>query len=197
VREGWRIVVVGNPDHPEVQGLMARAGESGAVASSARAAESLDVENRSLLLAQSTVDPDLFAAVRHVLAHRVPGLKIADTTCRFLKNRQGELQSFAAALDILVFIAGKNSSNGKLLFETARGINKNTFLVEAPDELKRALFKNGHRIGISGGASTPRWQLDEMRMFLETLKENSPRGLKNKKGGPLLWWMRKNQKTKA
>jgi 4-hydroxy-3-methylbut-2-en-1-yl diphosphate reductase len=192
VREGWKIVVTGSPDHPEVRGLMARAGENGAVAANARAAETLDVENRTLLLAQSTVDPALFAAVRHALARRSPGLKIADTTCRFLKNRQADMLAFAEPLDLVVLVAGRDSSNAKLLFETARTRNRNTFLVEAPDELKRDLFKNGRRIGISGGASTPRWQLDEMRLFLESIG-NSPKGLKNRKGGPFLWRMLKKQ----
>jgi 4-hydroxy-3-methylbut-2-en-1-yl diphosphate reductase len=197
VREGWRIVVVGAADHPEVKGLLARAGENGVSVASAKAASALDMENRTLLLAQSTVNPDVFAAVRHALAHRSPGLKIVDTTCRFLKNRQMDIRAFAESLDVVVFIAGRNSSNGKLLFETSLGVNAQTFLVEAPNELVQGLFKNGNRVGISGGASTPRWQLDEMRMFLETIKEPNPRGLKNKKGGSLLWWMRKNQKTKS
>jgi 4-hydroxy-3-methylbut-2-en-1-yl diphosphate reductase len=196
VREGWRIVIAGDPEHPEVRGLLARAGENGAVAANARAAETLDMENRTLLLAQSTVDPELFAAVRHALAKRIPGLKIADTTCRFLKNRQADMRAFAAPLDFVVLVAGRNSSNARLLADTARTENKNTFLVEAPDELKRALFKNGHHVGISGGASTPRWQLDEMRQFLENIG-NSPKGLKNRKGGPFLWRMLKKQtKTK-
>lgn len=196
VREGWRIVVTGDPGHAEVKGLMARAGENGAVATNARSAAMLDVENRTLLLAQSTVDPELFAAVRHVLAKRVPGLKIADTTCRFLKNRQADIRAFAETLDFVVLVAGRSSANARLLYETARAKNRNTFFIEAPDELKRALFKNGHHIGISGGASTPRWQLDEMRLFLEEIG-NSPKGLKNRKGGPFLWRMLKKQtKTK-
>jgi 4-hydroxy-3-methylbut-2-enyl diphosphate reductase len=195
-REGWRIVVAGDPGHPEVRSLMARAGENGAVAVNARAAETLDVENRTLLLAQSTVDPELFAAVRHALAKRVAGLKIADTTCRFLKNRQADIRAFAEPLDYVVLVAGRSSANARLLYETARAENRNTFLIEAPDELKRTLFKNGHHIGISGGASTPRWQIEEMRLFLENIG-NSPKGLKNRKGGPFLWRMLKKQtKTK-
>jgi len=192
-REGWRIVIVGDPDHPEVRGLQARAGEIGTVVTDSAQAEKLDVENRSLLLAQTTVDPNLFAEVRRVLSGRIQGLKIMDTVCRFLRNRQTDVVAFAGDHDSVIFVVGKNSSNGRLLYETARRVNKNTLLVEGPDDLKASLFKNGTTVGISGGASTPRWQLDEMRMFLESIREINPRGFKNKKGGKFLWWMRKNK----
>lgn len=192
-REGWRIVIVGDPDHPEVRGLQTRAGENGSVVFEAGQAEKLDVENRCLLLAQTTVDPVKFAEVRRILSGRIRGLKIMDTVCRFLRNRQSDVAAFAGEHDSVIFVVGKNSSNGRLLVETARGVNKNTIPVEGPDELKASLFKNGATVGISGGASTPRWQLDEMRMFLENIREINPKGFKNKKGGKFLWWMRKNQ----
>ena len=166
VREGWRIIIVGDRTHPEVVGLAARARENGTVVSTAADAERLDVENRSLLIAQTTVDPRLFSDMRRILAGRLNGLKIADTICRFLRNRMSDLEIFARSQDALIFVVGRNSSNGRLLFEVAHQINKNTLLVEGPDELKQSFFKNGYRIGISGGASTPRWQLDEMRIFL-------------------------------
>jgi 4-hydroxy-3-methylbut-2-enyl diphosphate reductase len=193
VREGWRIVVVGNPEHPEVRGLMARAGENGIVVFDPKEAEKLDMENRSLLIAQTTVDPNLFTEVRRILTGRIAGLKIIDTVCRFLRNRQTDVASFARGQDAVVFVVGKNSSNGRLLFETARNVNKKTVLVEGPEELKCPFFKNGTKVGISGGASSPRWQLDEMRMFLETVQKENPKGFKNRKGGKLLCWMRKNQ----
>jgi 4-hydroxy-3-methylbut-2-en-1-yl diphosphate reductase len=192
-REGWRIVIVGDPGHPEVRGLMARAGEIGTVVSDSGQAEKLDVENRSLLLAQTTVDPNRFAEVRRILSGRTQGLKIVDTVCRYLRNRQTDIQAFAGEQDLVIVVVGKNSSNGRLLYETARGVNKNTLQVEGPEELKASLFKNGAGVGISGGASTPRWQLDEMRMFIENIREINPKGFKNKKGGKFLWWMRKNQ----
>jgi 4-hydroxy-3-methylbut-2-enyl diphosphate reductase len=193
VREGWRIVLVGNPEHPEVRSLLARAGENGRVVFSPEEAKRLDMENRSLLIAQTTVDPNLFVEIRQVLITRIGGLKIVDTICRFLRKRQADVASFVMNHDMVVFVAGKNSSNGQLLYGTTRNFNKHAVLVEGPEELKRQFFKNGVKVGISGGASTPRWQLDEMRMFMEAIQEINLKGLKNKKGGTLLWWMRKNQ----
>jgi 4-hydroxy-3-methylbut-2-en-1-yl diphosphate reductase len=194
VRDGWRIIIAGDREHPEVVGLVARSEDSAVVISSAEEARKQDFDERSLLLAQTTVDPVLFAEIRRILSGRLSGLKIADTTCRFLKIRQSDISAFAKEQDAVVFIGGKNSSNGKLLFQTARAMNKRSILVEGPEEIRNGLFKGDARIGISGGASTPRWQLEEMRLFLENHKEGkNPKGLKNKKGGPFLWWMRKNQ----
>jgi 4-hydroxy-3-methylbut-2-enyl diphosphate reductase len=194
VREGWRIIIAGDREHPEVVGLAARSENNAVVISSSEEARKQDFDERSLLLAQTTVDPVVFAEIRHILSGRLSGLKIADTTCRFLKIRQSDITLFAKGQDALVFVVGKNSSNGKLLFQTVKGVNKRSILVEGPDEISNGLFRGEIRVGISGGASTPRWQLEEMRLFLENHKDGkNPKGLKNKKGGPFLWWMRKKQ----
>jgi 4-hydroxy-3-methylbut-2-enyl diphosphate reductase len=200
VREGWRIIIAGDREHPEVVGLVTRSDNQAVVVSNAEEARKQDFDERSLLLAQTTVDPVVFAEIRRVLSGRLSGLKITDTTCRFLKIRQSDVSAFAREQDALVFVGGKNSSNGKLLFHTAKAVNKNSVLVEGPEEIRNGLLRDQIRVGISGGASTPRWQLEEMRLFLENIKDKknpkgliNPKGLKNKKGGPFLWWMRKNQ----
>lgn len=198
IREGWRIIIAGDKNHPEVVGLMARTEDRAVVVSSAEEAKKQDFDDRSLLLAQTTVDPVVFAEIRRVLSGRLSGLKIADTTCRFLKTRQTDLAAFAREVDSLVFVGGKNSSNGRLLCQTAKEVNKKTVLVEGPTEIHSDTYRKLPRVGISGGASTPRWQLEEMRQFLENHKEvdnsrgSKPKGLKNKKGGTILWWMRRN-----
>lgn len=193
VRDGWRIVIVGNPNHPEVVALLTRAGETGMVIASPKEAEIADLENRTLVMAQTTVNPEIFAEVRKILSRRIPGIKIVDTTCRFLQHRQEEIKTFANAQDVVIFIAGKTSSNGRLLFETAKSVNANSFFVEGTSDLNLSWMKNDVRVGISGGASTPRWQFEEMRSFLETLMKENPKGLKNRKGGSFLCWMRKSR----
>jgi len=194
VRDGWRIIIAGDPDHPEVVGLSARSDNTAAVVSNAEEARKRDFEERSLLLAQTTVDPVVFAEIRHILSGKLSGLKIVDTTCRFLKTRQNDVATFAREQEALVFVGGKNSSNGRLLYQTAKAVNKRTVPAEGPEDVRSDAFKGLSRVGISGGASTPRWQLEEMRLFLENHRHvKNPKGFKNKKGGPFLWLMRKNQ----
>ena len=195
VREGWGIVVVGNREHAEVKGLIARTNGRGVVITSGEDVSDQNLEERTLLLSQTTVDPDVFSEVRRMLSGMVSGLKIVDTTCRFLRIRQSDVTTFASEQDAVVLIGGKNSSNCRLLYNTVRTVNERSFWVEEPREVNRRWFRHAVNLGISGGASTPRWQLEEMRSFLNNHQlEENPKGLKNREGGKFLWWMRKRQK---
>jgi len=193
VREGWRIIIAGNKDHPEVTGLLARSKGCGVIIANREEATNLDFEDRSLLLAQTTIDPDFFSEVRRILSGKLSGLKIADTTCRFLCNRQVDMKAFGQQQDVIILVGGNNSANCRLLLNTALEVNKRSFKVEEPGEVNKQWFKATDRVGISGGASTPHWQLEEMRSYLNNHQmEENPKGLKNRKGGKFLWWMRKN-----
>ena len=181
---GWGIVIVGKKDHPEVKGLAARARGNEVIISNLEEIDQQDYNNRSLLIAQSTVNPKLFSEVRHSLNEKISNLKIVDSTCRYLKTRQEDIRSFAREYDVCIIVGGKNSSNTRLLCETARSVNSNTYFISSPDEMNPKWFKRVKSVGVSGGASTPRWQLDELKQYLENNhKEKNPNGLKNKKGG--------------
>jgi 4-hydroxy-3-methylbut-2-enyl diphosphate reductase len=197
IDDGLGIIIVGDKEHPEVKGLMTRAKGFGIVVSSIDEVQKLDFEERSLLLAQTTIDPYLFSEVCRCLSSRLSGLKIADTTCRFLRNRQKHIVEFCRNQDILIVVGGKNSANCQLLYKTALAENKRTYYIEEPEEIDMSWFNNGiDKVGISGGASTPKWQLDEIRMYLENQQNiKNPKGLKYRKGGKFLWWKRRNRKT--
>ncbi|MCK7472499.1 MAG: hypothetical protein MZV49_00635 [Rhodopseudomonas palustris] len=135
-------MVAGDPGHPEVAGLMARAGENGAVAANARSAETLDVENRTLLLAQSTVDPEPSPPSATLWPQRVPGLE----------NRGHDLplpQEPPGRHPRLRRTAGLRRARGRHGVPRTAGFctrppapeTETRFLIEAPDELKRALFQ--------------------------------------------------------
>jgi len=195
--EGWRIIIVGKKKHPEVVGLLARTRGCGSVISSVKEAENHDFEQRSLLLAQTTVDLELFHEVCRVLSGKLSGLKIADTTCRFLRNRQKQVAIFSREHNVILIVGGLNSANCQLLFKTAFQVNQRTYHIEKPEDIDMKWFKDGQdRIGISGGASTPRWQLEEIREYLEKQKKKkNPKGLKNRKGGKFSWWIPKRKKV--
>jgi len=196
VKEGWGIVIVGKKNHPEVVGIESRARGSIKVISTLKETEQ-DFDNRTLLIAQTTIDPALFNKVRTRLFKKIPRLKVVDTTCRYLRKRQKSMREFAAAHDVIIHVGGKNSSNGKLLHETSLQVNKRSYRVESCDEVNPEWFREGDSVGVTGYASTPRWQLEEMHYYLEHLKlDENPKGLKNRKGGTFLWWPRKKTRTK-
>lgn len=179
VREGWRIVIVGSKIHPEVVGLMARTNGYGVVVSSKDEVVNQDFEDRTFLLAQTTIDPHLFSEVRQILSGRLLNLKIVDTTCRFLRTRQNDISTFASEQDVVILVGGKNSSNCRLLHKTALEVNKNSYMVEDFGEVKMKWFRDKKKVGISGGASTPRWQLEEMKSYLDNHKiQKSRKGKK-------------------
>ena len=193
VREGWRIIIVGKKGHPEVLGLLDRTNGNGTVVSSVEDLENAEFEERSLLLAQSTVDPELFSSVRRTLSKRLSDLKIIDTTCRFLKTRQNDIKGFSRTQDVILIVGGLHSSNCRLLHETALKENPRSYHIQSPDEIQWEWFQENDRVGITGGASTPRWQMEEIKNYLENRSEDkNPKGLKNRKGGIFTWLMKKN-----
>lgn len=198
MREGWAVVIIGDPCHAEVKGLIARTRGRGLVISSIEEAEKIKMEVRSLLIAQTTIDPDFFSEARKILSSRITGLKIVDTTCRFLRNRKLDVEEFSQEQDVVVLVGGENSANCTLLHKAALSVNPESHKIEAPEGVDAKWFRNAQRIGITGGASTPRWQLEEMRSFLDNHDATkNPKGFKNRKGGPIQWRMWRNQnKTK-
>jgi len=194
VREGYGIIIAGNPNHPEVSGLLNRSPKNGAVVASLDDAKKMDFEDRSLLIAQTTIDPALFSEVRRILSGRLSNLKIIDTICHFLQNRIKDIASFAEKQNVIVLVGGQHSSNCKLLFNSALQTNERSYMVQGPDGIDKKWFKSDEKVGICGGASTPRWQLEEMRNYLNNhYFDKNPKGFKNRKGGKFLWWTQKNQ----
>ncbi len=194
VREGWKILLAGKPDHPEIIALLDRCRGNGAVVYTKENAETVALESRTVLIGQTTIHPDKFLQLRKILSSRLPDIKILDTTCRFIRNRQQDMKSFGKAHDCIVLVGGKDSSNCRLLYETLLDVNANCIKAENPFDLDNCIF-NGHQsIGITGGASTPLWQLDEMKVFIEETLKKNPKGLKNTKGGKRIWQILKSQK---
>ena len=122
-------------------------------------------------------------------------MKIVDTTCRFLQKRQKDISAFSEGQDVLILVGGENSANCQLLYKTASQLNRRSYKVEGPEQISDKWFRDNDRIGISGGASTPRWQLEEMKIYISNHHiDKNPKGLKNRKGGRFLCWMRKKLK---
>ncbi len=194
VREGWGIIIAGDERHAEVQGLMARTRGNGSIVSTLAEAKKFELEDRSLLIAQTTIDSQFFKDVIKVLSKKHSGIKVVDTTCRFLQKRQKDVAQFCQENDVLILVGGSNSSNCRLLHKAAKAVNDKSYHIEEPEKIETEWINGHDRIGISGGASTPKWQLKEMKSFIDNYsKEKNPKGLKHRKGGKYLWWMWKNQ----
>ena len=104
-------------------------------------------------------------------------LEIHDSTCNQVNKRHDLIKAFAKDVDVLLVVGGKNSSNTHVLFNIGKKVNKNCHYIESADDVDLTWFKGNDTIGITGGASTPLWQLEKVKDDIEGI---GPVGLKNK-----------------
>lgn len=167
--QGFQIVIVGKPGHPEVKGLNGYCQDQAVIIASESDFDKIDMTAKSLLVAQTTIDPLLFKKIGDQLKQRLADLIILDTTCRQVSRRHQNIRNFASSVDVLLLVGGKKSSNTNVLYQAAREINQRTYWIETSAELKKDWFLNQEIVGITGSASTPMWQLYELQQAVESV----------------------------
>jgi len=166
-RRGASILIYGDHGHAEVDGLLGFCeGRGHVVDSVAEVARLPQLAGAVCLVSQSTQFPFAYAEVAEAARKRWPGVAVLDTICDATKNRQRGVGQLAGACDVLVVVGGHRSANTLRLVELARTFRP-TFHVETADELRREDFGGFRCAGLTGGASTPDFVLDEARRVLE------------------------------
>jgi 4-hydroxy-3-methylbut-2-enyl diphosphate reductase len=171
--QGKQIIIVGHVNHPEVIALQGHCGSKAMVVRGEELPETLNPTRPTLLIAQTTVSPEIFNRWRDQLQKLIPNLEIFDSRCSFVTRRQKELALFAAEHPAIIFVGGRNSSNTALLYNVCRRVNPQTYFVENETEINPDWFKNLDRVGISGSASTPMWLLQKVAEAVEAFNEVS------------------------
>jgi len=97
------------------------------------------------------------------------GFEANDTLCRQVSNREPQLQEFAKSYDAVVFVAGKKSSNGKILYEVCKSANPNTYFISEKEEINPSWFSNTKTVGVCGATSTPMWYMQEVADTIRVL----------------------------
>lgn len=176
--KGGQIVIFGKIGHPEVLGLVGQVDGDAIVVETleqlqARLSDgSLRTDRDIELFSQTTMSPDGYEQVRDLLAGVMDGarLEVHDTICRQVASRRRELSDFARLHDAVVFVSGKDSSNGKVLCERCRSANIRTWHVGSAAELRREWFRPEDRVGVCGATSTPGWLLEEVARAIKNLQ---------------------------
>jgi 4-hydroxy-3-methylbut-2-enyl diphosphate reductase len=169
-RDGYQIVITGKKEHPEVLGLLGHCPQGALVVQSVPEAEAaVDFDKKTLVVAQTTISRELFTEICDYLSGRVTALVIKDTTCNFVANRHTTISSFAETNDVVIFVGGRNSSNSKMLYTVCKRANENSHWIEIPDELLKEWFVGQAKVGITGGASTPWWLLQQVSDSIEKI----------------------------
>lgn len=167
---GGQVAILGKRGHAEVVGLTGQIKEPIVVIEGVEDLALLDYERHIYLLSQTTQSVALFHQIVEEIRRRLPHeemLVAEDTICRRVANREKLLKEFAARHDVIVFVCGKKSSNGKVLYEVCREVNEQAYNIEEAAELKREWFLDCRSVGICGATSTPLWLMEEVARRIE------------------------------
>ena len=167
---GGQVAILGKRGHAEVVGLTGQIAEPIVVIEGVEDLALLDYERHIYLLSQTTQSVALFHQIVEEIRRRLPHeemLVAEDTICRRVANREKLLKEFAARHDVIVFVCGKKSSNGKVLYEVCREVNEQAYNIEEAAELKREWFLDCRSVGICGATSTPLWLMEEVARRIE------------------------------
>lgn len=167
---GGQIVIFGKAGHAEVNGLVGQTDSTAIVVSGPDGISGIDFSRPVDLFSQTTKDPQEYAALCREFSARGSQVVCHDTICRQVASRHKSLVDFAAGHSLVLFVSGRESSNGKVLFDLCRSVNPRTWWVESPDDIDRSWFAAGDVVGVCGATSTPGWQLEEIGKFCLTLE---------------------------
>ena len=163
------IVIFGKPGHAEVLGLVGQTQNHAIVIANFEDVKKLDFSRDIYLYSQTTKSLDEFhRIIEYIQDHISPDahFKSFDTICRQVANRMPNISSFAARHDLILFVCGRKSSNGRVLFEECQRVNPNSYLIEGASEIDPSWLEGVNSIGICGATSTPKWLMEQCRDYL-------------------------------
>jgi len=161
-KEGYTVVIIGEPHHPEVQSIVAWAGAGVIVLETAAEAENLAFIPRIGVVVQTTFSGELFAVIVEILKRKSTDMKVCRTICSATDQRQQAALAVAGKVQAMLVIGGKNSANTMHLADLCRSICERVYHIETAKELEGRWFSNIETVGITAGASTPDWVIEEV-----------------------------------
>jgi len=170
-KNGEQIVIFGKQGHAEVVGLLGQTGNKGILVTGPADTEKIDFTKPVTLYSQTTMNASDYHDIAQIIRSEMQkagkadpekDLAVHNTICGQVSNRGPHLRSFAASHDIIIFVSGKESSNGKMLYSVCKSINPDTYFVSSPEELDITWFNGKKSAGVCGATSTPKWLIEEI-----------------------------------
>ena len=171
-----QIVIYGKNGHAEVLGLVGQTDGKAIVIEKAEEVKKLDLNKSVRLFSQTTKSLDEFQEIVAYIKQNISPeatFEYYDTICRQVANRMPKVREFAATHDLIFFVSGKKSSNGKMLFEECLKVNANSHLIDNEKEIDPSLLQNVQSIGVCGATSTPKWLMEKIYSHIQSLIEES------------------------
>jgi len=163
-----KILIFGKHGHAEVIGLQGQTNNEAIVFQDIAELDQVELPAKFTLYSQTTKSTDKFYSIKDELLKRGYEVKANDTICRQVSNRYADLATFAQQFHRIVFVSGKKSSNGKVLYEVCLKNNPQTLFISDPEELTPDLFQPDETIGVCGATSTPMWLMQKVKEKLES-----------------------------
>jgi 4-hydroxy-3-methylbut-2-enyl diphosphate reductase len=179
-RENGQIVIYGKKGHAEVIGLTGQTLEKAIVVMEDSDLEKIDFQRPVTLFSQTTKSTKGFYALSEKIEGKIKDAKgelstldfnSNDSICRQVSNREPQLQRFAKENDVILFVSGKKSSNGKALFQVCLAENSRSYFIESEEEIDKDWLQPGDLVGICGATSTPMWLMEQVKSFVSGIEE--------------------------
>jgi 4-hydroxy-3-methylbut-2-en-1-yl diphosphate reductase len=179
-RENGQIVIYGKKGHAEVIGLTGQTLEKAIVVMEDKDLEKIDYSSPVTLFSQTTKSTKGFYELKSKIEERIKAEKgelnevdfnANDSICRQVSNREPQLQKFSQDNDVIIFVSGKKSSNGRALYQVCKNENERSYFVENETEIDSAWFGPNDKVGICGATSTPMWLMEQVMKHINTMEE--------------------------
>jgi 4-hydroxy-3-methylbut-2-enyl diphosphate reductase len=164
-----QIYIYGKHGHAEVIALQGQTNNQAVVFQDIKELDFASMPQKITLYSQTTKSTDKFYAIKNELIAKGFEVRANDTICRQVSNRDEELRKFVTNYDRIIFVSGRKSSNGKILYDVCRQHNVNTYFVSASSEIDATMFHANDTVGICGATSTPMWLMEEVKNKLQSL----------------------------
>jgi len=162
-----QILIFGKHGHAEVIGLQGQTDGKAIVFQDLAELDTIELPSKFTLYSQTTKSTDKFYHIKDQLLSRGYDVKANDTICRQVSNRYDELERFVANYNKIVFVSGKKSSNGKVLYDVCKKYNDHSYFISNIEELDQSWFSENDKVGICGATSTPMWLMEKVKSALE------------------------------
>jgi 4-hydroxy-3-methylbut-2-enyl diphosphate reductase len=171
-----QVIIFGKQGHAEVVGLLGQTENNAIVVASIKDLDKIDFTKSIYIYSQTTKSPEAYQNITFEIERRVKissnkNIKyiVNDTLCRQVSGREPQLKQFSKTNDVIIFVSGKKSSNGKMLYQSCREENNNSYFISDLDELNADWFLGINSVGICGATSTPRWLMESVERHINEI----------------------------
>ena len=171
-----QVIIFGKEGHAEVTGLLGQTKNNAIIVTTIEDLEKVDFSKSIYIYSQTTKSPKSYKEIIDVISERVKLAAVEDvkyivhdTLCRQVSGREPQLKQFSKDNDVIVFVSGTKSSNGRMLYKSCKEENSNSFFISDKDEIRKEWFLSVESVGICGATSTPRWLMEDMQEAIENI----------------------------